>query len=138
VESWFYQKLSTAEILKFFESWGVDVSLSTLSEGENYLRELDSHKSSYKKIPILRLYSQTSLNNFKFILVFQKDDEILKFTGLSEGVLQSNLKSIFGLVVREYREAETFNQITPFESKILRFIRSLKASKFANLIKSLR
>ena len=138
VESWFHQKLSTEEILKFFESWGVDVSLSTLSEGENYLRELDSHKSSYKKIPILRLYSQNSLNNFKFILVFQKDNEILKFTGLSEGVLQSNLKSIFGLVVREYREAETFNQITPFESKILRIIRSLKASKFVNLIKSWR
>jgi hypothetical protein len=70
--------------------------------------------------------------------VFQKDDEILKFIGSSEDDLQSNLKSIFGLAVKEYRQAETFNQITPFESKILRIVRSLKGSKFANLIKSQR
>jgi len=138
VESWFHQKLSTEEILKFFESWEVDIRLSTLSEGESYLRELRNHKSKYEKIPILRLYSQPNLNNFQFILVFQQGNEILKFTGSSEDVLQSNLKSIFGLTIREYREAETFNQITPFESKVLRFVRLLKGNKFANLIKSQR
>ena len=138
VESWFHQKLSTEEILSFFDSWGVDVRLSALSEGEIYLRELDNHKSNYEKIPILRLYSQPNLNNLQFILVFQQNNEILKFTGSSEDALQSNLKSIFGLAVREYREAETFNQITHFESKVLRFVRSLKGSKFANLIKSRR
>jgi len=138
VESWFQQRLSTGEILKFFEFWGVDVRLSNLSEGETYLKALGSDKSRYERIPILRLYSRTDINDFQFILVFQKDGEILKFIGSSEDDLQSNLKSIFGLAVKEYRQAETFNQITPFESKILRIVRSLKGSKFANLIKSQR
>jgi hypothetical protein len=138
VESWFQQRLSTGEILKFFELWGVDVILSNLSEGETYLKALGSDKSRYERIPILRLYSRTDINDFQFILVFQKDDEILKFIGSSEDDLQSNLKSIFGLAVKEYRQVETFNQITPFESKILRIVRSLKGSKFANLIKSQR
>ena len=62
----------------------------------------------------------------------------MRFIGSREDVLQSNLKSLFGLTIREYREVETFNQITPFESKILRFVRVLKGSKFANLIKSRR
>ena len=138
VESWFCQKLSTDEILKFFEYWGIKVRLSTLSDGERYLSELQNHKLSYEKIPTLRLYSQNSLNDFQFILVFQKENEIMRFTGSDEDVLQSNLKSIFGLTIREYRESETFNQITLFESKVLRFVRLLKGSKFANLIKSWR
>ncbi len=138
VESWFCQKLSTAEILKFFEHWGVKVRLSTLSDGERYLNESQNHKSIYEKIPTLRLFSQDSLNDFQFILVFQKENEIMRFNGSSEDILQSNLKSIFGLAIREYREAETLNQITQFESKILRIIRILKRNKIANLIKSRR
>jgi hypothetical protein len=136
VESWFQQKLSTEEILKFFEFWGVDIILSNLSEGKSYLRELDNHQSNYEKIPILRLYIKNDLSDFQFILVFQQDNRVLKFTGSNEEALRSNLKSIFGLAVREYREAETFNQITQFESKVLSIVRSLKGSKFANLIKS--
>jgi hypothetical protein len=138
VESWFCQKLSTAEILKFFEHWGIKVRLSTLSDGERYLNESQNHKSIYEKIPTLRLFSQDSLNDFQFILVFQKENEIMRFNGSSEDILQSNLKSIFGLAIREYREAETLNQITQFESKILRIIRILKRNKIANLIKSRR
>ena len=138
VESWFHQKLSTEEILNFFEFWGVEVKFATLSEGKNYLKDLDSGDLNYEKTPVLRLYSQNDLNNFQFILAFQKENEVMRFMGSSEDVLQSNLKSLFGLTVREYREAETFNQITPFESKVLRFVRILKGSKFANLIKSRR
>ena len=138
VESWFCQKLSTDEILKFFKYWGIKVRLSTFSDGERYLSELQNNKLSYEKIPTLRLYRQNSLNDFQFILVFQKENEIMRFTGSDEDVLQSNLKSIFGSTIREYREAETFNQITPFESKILRIIRLLKGNKIANLIKSRR
>lgn len=141
VESWFRQKLSIDEILKFFESWGINVKLSTLTDGERYLSELQNRKSSYEKIPTLRLYRQNDLNDlndFQFILVFQKENNIMRYIGSSEDVLQSNLKSIFGLTIREYREAETFNQITPFESKVLRTVRLLKGSKIANLIKSRR
>lgn len=138
VESWFRQKLSIDEILKFFESWGINVKLSTLTDGERYLSELQNNKISYEKIPTLRLYRQNDLNDFQFILVFQKENNIMRYMGSSEDVLQSNLKSIFGLTIREYREAETFNQITPFESKVLRTVRLLKGSKFANLIKSRR
>ena len=138
VESWFHQKLSTEEILNFFEFWGVEVKFATLSEGKNYLKDLDSGDLNYEKTPVLRLYSQNDLNNFQFILAFQKENEVMRFMGSSEDVLQSNLKSIFGLTIREYREAETFNQITPFESKILRIIRLLKGNKIANLIKSRR
>lgn len=138
VESWFLQKLSTEEILKFFEFWGVEVKFATLSEGKNYLKDLDSGNSNYEKTPVLRLYSQNDLNDFQFILTFQKENEVMRFIGSSKDVLQSNLKSLFGLTIREYRETETFNQITPFESKILRFVRLLKGSKFANLIKSWR
>jgi len=138
VESWFHQKLSTEEILNFFEFWGVQVKIATLSEGENYLKNLDSGDSNYQKTPVLRLFSQNDLNNFQFILAFQKENEVMRFIGSSEDVLQSNLKSLFGLTIREYREAETFNQITPFESKVLRIVRLLKGSKFANLIKSWR
>ena len=112
--------------------------MSTFSDGERYLSELQNNKLSYEKIPTLRLYRQNSLNDFQFILVFQKENEIMRFTGSDEDVLQSNLKSIFGSTIREYREAETFNQITPFESKILRIIRLLKGNKIANLIKSRR
>ena len=61
---------------------------------------------------------------------------MIKFEGLSEGDLRANLKSIFGSVAKEYREAETFNQITPFESRFLGILRRLKNNKFANLIKS--
>ena len=138
VESWFQQKLSTDEILNFFEFWGVEVKIANLSEGKNYLKDLDSGDSKYEKTPVLRLYSQNDLNDFQFILSFQKESEIMRFIGSSEDVLQSNLKSLFGLTIREYREAETFNQITPFESKVLRIVRLLKGSKFANLIKSWR
>ena len=138
VESWFLQKLSTEEILKFFEFWGGEVKFATLSEGKNYLKDLDSGNSNYEKTPVLRLYSQNDLNDFQFILTFQKENEVMRFIGSSKDVLQSNLKSLFGLTIREYRETETFNQITPFESKILRFVRLLKGSKFANLIKSWR
>ena len=138
VESWFHQKLSTEEILNFFEFWGVEVKFATLSEGKNYLKDLDSGDLNYEKTPVLRLYSQNDLNNFQFILAFQKENEVMRFMGSSEDVLQSNLKSLFGLTVREYREAETFSQITLFESKVLRFVRLLKGSKFANLIKSWR
>jgi len=138
VESWFHQKLSTKEILNFFEFWGVEVKSDVLSEGKNYLRDLDSGDSNYKKSPVLSLYYQNDLNDFQFILEFQKEDEIMRFTGSSEDVLQSNLKSLFGLTIREYRKAETFNQITPFESKVLRFVRLLKGSKLANLMKSQR
>ena len=138
VESWFQQKLSTDEILNFFEFWGVEVKIANLSEGKNYLKDLDSGDSKYEKTPVLRLYSQNDLNDFQFILSFQKESEIMRFIGSSEDVLQSNLKSLFGLTIREYREAETFNQITPFESKVLRIVRFLKGSKFANLIKSWR
>ena len=138
MESWFQQKLSTDEILNFFEFWGVDVKIATLSEGKNYLKDLDSGDSKYEKTPVLRLYSQNDLNDFQFILTFQKESEIMRFMGSSEDVLQSNLKSLFGLTIREYREAETFSQITLFESKVLRFVRLLKGSKFANLIKSWR
>jgi glycosyltransferase involved in cell wall biosynthesis len=138
VECWFNQKLSTEEILSFFKYQEIDVRVSTLSEGESYLRDISNHELIYEKSPVLRLYSQPNLINFQFILVFQQNNEILKFSGSSEDALQSNLKSIFGLAVREYREAETFNQITHFESKVLRFVRSLKGSKFANLIKSRR
>jgi len=138
VESWFHQKLSTEEILNFFEFWGVEVKFATLSEGKNYLKDLDSGDSNYEKTPVLRLYSQNDLNNFQFILTFQKEKKVMRFTGSSEDVLQSNLKSLFGLTIKEYREAETFNQITPFESKVLRFVRLLKGSKFANLMKSRR
>ena len=138
VESWFRQKLSIDEILKFFESWGINVKLSTLTDGERYLSELQNNKISYEKIPTLRLYRPNDLNDFQFILVFQKENKIMRYMGSSEEVLQSNLKSIFGLTIREYREAETFNQITPFESKVLRTVRLLKGSKFANLIKSRR
>jgi glycosyltransferase involved in cell wall biosynthesis len=138
VESWFQQKLSTDEILNFFEFWGVEVKIATLSKGKNYLKDLDSGDSKYEKTPVLRLYSQNDLNDFQFILAFQKENEIMRFIGSSEDVLQSNLKSLFGLTIREYREAETFNQITPFESKVLRIVRLLKGSKFANLIKSWR
>jgi hypothetical protein len=138
VESWFDQKLSTEEILNFFEFWGVEVKIATLSEGRNYLKDLDSGNSNYEKTPVLRLYSQNNLNDFEFILAFQKESEVMRFIGSSEDVLQSNLKSLFGLTIREYREAETFNQITPFESKVLRIVRLLKGSKFANLVKSWR
>ena len=138
VESWFNQKLSTEEILNFFDFWGVEVKFATLSEGKKYLKDLESVESNYEKTPVLRLYSQNNLNDFQFILAFQKESEVLRFIGSSEDVLQSNLKSLFGLTIREYREAETFNQITPFESKVLRFVRLLKRSKFANLIKSRR
>jgi glycosyltransferase involved in cell wall biosynthesis len=138
VESWFLQKLSTEEILKFFEFWGVEVKFATLSEGKNYLKDLDSGDSNYEKTPVLRLYSQNNLNDFQFILAFQKESEVMRYIGSSEDVLQSNLKSLFGLTIREYRDAETFNQITPFESKVLRIVRLLKGSKFANLIKSWR
>jgi len=138
VESWFHQKLSTEEILNFFEFWGVEVKFATLSEGKNYLKDLDSGDSNYEKTPVLRLYSQNDLNDFQFILTFQKENKVMRFSGSSEDVLQSNLKSLFGLTIKEYREAETFNQITPFESKVLRFVRLLKGSKFANLIKSRR
>ena len=138
VESWFHQKLSTEEILKFFEFWGVEVRFATLSKGKSHLKDLDSGNSNHKKTPVLWLYIQNELNDFEFILVFQKENEIMKFLGSSEDVLQSNLKSLFGLTIREYREAETFNQITPFESKVLRIVRLLKGSKFANLIKSWR
>ena len=138
VESWFHQKLSTEEILNFFEFWGVEVKFATLSEGKNYLKDLDSGDSNYEKTPVLRLYSRNDLNDFQFILVFQKENEVMRFIGSSEDVLQSNLKSLFGLTIREYREAETFSQITLFESKVLRFVRLLKGSKFANLIKSWR
>jgi hypothetical protein len=62
----------------------------------------------------------------------------MRFIGSNEDVLQSNLKSIFGLTIREFREAETLNQITPFESKILRTVRLLKGNKITNLIKSRR
>ena len=138
VESWFLQKLSIEEILKFFEFWGVEVKFATLSEGKNYLKDLDSGNSNYEKTPVLRLYSQNVLNDFQFILTFQNENEVMRFIGSSEDVLQSNLKSLFGLTIREYREAETFNQITPFESKVLKIVRLLKGSKFANLIKSWR
>jgi len=138
VESWFHQKLSTEEILNFFEFWGVEVKFATLSEGKNYLKDLDSGDSNYEKTPVLRLYSQNDLNDFQFILTFQKENKVMRFSGSSEDVLQSNLKSLFGLTIKEYREAETFNQITPFESKVLRFVRLLKGSKFANLMKSRR
>ena len=138
VESWFHQKLSTEEILNFFEFWGVEVKFATLSEGKNYLKDLDNGDSKYENTPVLRLYSQNDLNDFQFILAYQKESEVMKFTGSGEDVLQSNLKSLFGLTIREYREAETFNQITPFESKVLRIVRLLKGSKFANLIKSRR
>ena len=138
VESWFHQKLTSEEILNYFEFWGVEVKIGTLSEGKNYLKDLDNGDSKYENTPVLRLYSQNDLNDFQFILAYQKESEVMKFTGSGEDVLQSNLKSLFGLTIREYREAETFNQITPFESKILRFVRVLKGSKFANLIKSRR
>jgi len=138
VESWFHQKLSTEEILHFFEFWGVEVKIATLSEGKNYLKDLDSGDSKYEKTPVLRLYSQNDLNDFQFILAYQKESEVMKFIGSREDILQSNLKSLFGLTIREYREAETFNQITPFESKVLRIVRLLNGSKFANLIKSRR
>jgi hypothetical protein len=138
VESWFHQKLSTEEILKFFEFWGVEVKFATLSEGKSHLKDLDSGNSNHKKTPVLWLYIQNDLNDFQFILVFQKENEIMRFIGSSKEVLQSNLKSIFGLTIREYRVAETFNQITPFESKVLRIVRLFKGSKFANLIKSRR
>lgn len=138
VESWFHQKFSTEEILNFFEFWGVEVKFATLSEGKNYLKDLDSGDSNYEKTPVIRLYSQNDLNNFQFILTFQKENKVMRFTGSSEDVLQSNLKSLFGLTIKEYREAETFDQITPFESKVLRFVRLLKGSKFVNLIKSRR
>ena len=128
----------TEEILNFFEFWGVEVKFATLSEGKNYLKDLDSGDSNYEKTPVLRLYSQNDLNDFQFILTFQKENKVMRFSGSSEDVLQSNLKSLFGLTIKEYREAETFNQITPFESKVLRFVRLLKGSKFANLMKSRR
>jgi hypothetical protein len=124
--------------LNFFEFWGVEVKIATLSEGKNYLKDLDSGDSNYEKNPVLRLYSQSDLNDFQFILTFQKENEVMRFTGSSEYILQSNLKSLFGLTIREYRDAESFSQITPFESKVLRFVRLLKGSKFANLIKSRR
>ena len=138
VESWFNQKLSTDEILNFFKLYGVNVKLSSLTEGKNILKHLDSGDSSYEETPVLRLYTQNDSNDFQFILVFQKENEVMKFIGSNEEVLQSRLKSLFGLTIREYREAETFNQITPFESKVLRIVRLLKGSKFANLIKSWR
>jgi glycosyltransferase involved in cell wall biosynthesis len=138
VESWFDRRLSTDEILKFFKFWGVDVKLSDLSEGKIYLKALNSNKLKFEKNPKLRLYIRTDLNDFQFILVFQKDNEIIKFEGSNEDSLQSDLKSIFGLAIKEYRQAETLNQITSFESKVLKIVRSLKGSKFANLIKSQR
>lgn len=138
VESWFQQKLSTEEILRFFEAWGVDVMLSTLSEGEGYLEELNEMKLTDKEIPKLRLYSQTDSKNFQFILLFQEKNEILKFEGSTEGALRSSLKTIFGIALREYREAEVFNQITPFEAKVIDIVRKLKRNKFSNLLKSQR
>ena len=136
VECWFDQKLSTEEILNFFRYQGVDVRVSPLSEGESHVRDISMSQSNYVNFPILWLYSRIELNNYKFILLFQKDNEMIKFEGLSEGDLRANLKSIFGSVVKEYRKAETFNQITPFESRFLGILRRLKNNKLANLIKS--
>lgn len=138
VESWFQQKLSTEEILSFFESWGVDVVKSTLSEGKIYLEELNELELTYENTPKLRLYCQTDSKNFQFILLFQKNNEILEFKGATEDTLRSNLKTIFGMAVKEYREVEVFNQITPFEAKVLGIVRKLKGSKFSNLLKSQR
>jgi hypothetical protein len=136
VECWFDQKLSTEEILNFFRYQGVDVRVLPLSEGESHVRDISMSQSNYVNFPILWLYSRIELNNYKFILLFQKDNEMIKFEGLSEGDLRANLKSIFGSVVKEYRKAETFNQITPFESRFLGILRRLKNNKLANLIKS--
>ena len=138
VESWFQQKLSTEEILSFFESWGVDVVKSTLSEGEIYLEELNALELTYENTPKLRLYYETDSKNFQFILLFQKNNEILEFKGSTENTLRSNLKTIFGMAVKEYREVEVFNQITPFEAKVLGIVRKLKGNKFSNLLKSQR
>jgi len=138
VESWFQQKLSTEEILSFFESWGVDVVKSTLSEGEIYLEELNALELTYENTPKLRLYYETDSKNFQFILLFQKNNEILEFKGATEDTLRSNLKTIFGMAVKEYREVEVFNQITPFEAKVLGIVRKLKGNKFSNLLKSQR
>ena len=138
VESWFQQKLSTEEILRFFESWGVDIIISTLSEGENYLEELNEMKLTYEETPKLRLYSQSDSNNFQFIILFQENNEILKFRGSTEDALRSGLKTIFGIALREYREVEVFNQITPFEAKVIGIVRKIKRNKFSNLLKSQR
>jgi hypothetical protein len=112
--------------------------LSTLSEGESHLEELNEMKLTDKETPKLRLYSQTDSKNFQFILLFQEKNEILKFKGSTEGALRSSLKTIFGIALREYREAEVFNQITPFEAKVIGIVRKLKRNKFSNLLKSQR
>jgi hypothetical protein len=136
VECWFDQKLSTEQILNFFRHQGVDVRVAPLSEGESHVRDISKSQSNYVNFPILWVYSRTEFNSYKFILLFQKENEMIRFEGFSEGDLRANLKSIFGSVAKEYRKAETFNQITPFESRFLGILRRLKSNKFANLIKS--
>jgi hypothetical protein len=136
VECWFDQKLSTEEILNYLRYQRVDVRVSTLSEGKSHVQDIYKSQSNYVKFPTLWLYIRTELNNYKFIILFQKDNEMIKFEGLSEGDLRANLKSIFGSVAKDYRKVETFNQITPFESRFLGILRRLKNNKFANLIKS--